>query len=376
MAAKGRPIGEVIDLWYIAAFAGCPWSDPLRATADLLGGTGSAFFDLDRHNGRIGHFQVHRLERGAGEYVEKMNQINPRMQYSIAQPGPHIVTDHSILTESALSRNEFYDWMERTNGTRYFVGGRLVDRGAQSLFSSVEFSRRHGHPDKTTVDTFRSIAPHIGNAWRISTLLQAVDEIATTTPLVARQWLCGVIGLRDNGTILFMNEAAERVVACADGLSIVDRQLHAALAASDRALQDMIGRAIHSKTDQLPDRGGVLAVPRPSGQVPFLLRLMPYNRQTSFSTTESPAVLVLVANPDQRPVPTETALHALSFTPAETRLAQQIARGRTLAEAARGLGMSHNTGRAHLRSIFAKTHVHSQIELVRVLGEIARLEQV
>lgn len=376
MAAKGRPILEVIDLWYVAAFAGCPWSDPLRATADLLGGAGSAFFDLDRRNGRIGHFHVQRLERGAGEYIARMNRINPRMQYSIGQPGPHIVTDYNILTERALSRNEFYDWMERTNDTRYFVGGRLVDRGTQSLFASVEFSRRHGHPDKATVETFRSLVPHIGNAWRISTLLQAVDETATTTQLGARHWLCGVIGLREDGTILFMNEAAESVVARADGLSVIDRQLHATLAVSDWALQDTIGRAIQSTTDQMPDCGGVFAVPRSSGQVPFLVRLMPCNRHTSFATTESPAVLVLVADPDQQPVPTEKTLRALSFTPAETRLAQQIARGHTLARAAHGLGMSHNTGRAHLRSIFTKTQVHSQIELVRVLSEIARLEQI
>ncbi|MCL4219300.1 MAG: hypothetical protein KJ052_20145 [Candidatus Hydrogenedentes bacterium] len=68
----------------------------------------------------------------------------------------------------------------------------------------------------------------------------------------------------------------------------------------------------------------------------------------------------------QRPVPSETPLRALDFTPAEIRLAQQIARGRTVAQAAADLGMSHHTARAHLRSIFTKTQVH---ELLRELRE-------
>ncbi|MGE0630198.1 MAG: helix-turn-helix transcriptional regulator [Hyphomicrobiaceae bacterium] len=375
MAAKGRPIWEVVDLWYAAAFANRPWSDPLRATADLLGGAGSAFFDLDRRNGQIGHFDVHRLERGAGEYVERMNRINPRMQYSIRQPGPHIVTDYNILTESALSRNEFYDWMERTNDTRYFVGGRLVDCGARSLFASVEFSRRHGHPDEAAVKSFRLLASHIANAWRISTLVQAVNESAITTQLMARQLPFGVIGLRRDGAVLFMNEAAEGVVACADGLTIVDGRLHAAIAASDSPLQDAIARLIPSVADQLPGHSHVLTVARPSGQAPFVLRLLPCGRYTSFVAVELPAVLVLIANPSQQAVPAEATLRSLNFTPAEIRLVQQIARGRTLAQAANDLGMSHNTGRAHLRSVFAKAKVRSQIELVRVLSELARLEQ-
>lgn len=376
MAAKGKSVWEVIDLWYTAGFAGCPWSVPLRATADLLGGNGSAFFDLDRRNGRIGRFETDRLERGAGEYVARMNRINPRMQYSMRRPGPHIVTDYGILPEPALSRHEFYDWMERTNDTRYFVGGRLVDRGSQSLFASVEFGRRHGHPDEAAVETFRLLVPHMANAWRISTLVQTRDDAAAVTNLVIRHWLCGIVALRRDGTILFMNEAAERVIACADGLTVVDRRLQAARAVSDRALQGMIGRVIQSAPDQPPDSGGAITVLRPSGQVPFALRVVPCNPHGSFAATELPAALVLVANPDQRPVPAEATLRALSFTPAEIRLAQQIVQGRTLPAAARDLGMSHNTARAHLRSIFAKTQARSQVELVRMLGEFARLDAV
>ena len=59
--------------------------------------TCGAFFELDRDTGTIGVFEVEGLEPGAGEYVDRMNAINPRMLYSLARPAPHVVTDYDIL---------------------------------------------------------------------------------------------------------------------------------------------------------------------------------------------------------------------------------------------------------------------------------------
>ena len=87
-----------------------------------------------------------------------------------------------------------------------------------------------------------------------------------------------------------------------------------------------------------------------------------------------PAALIMIADSDQRTVPREATLRALGFTAAETRIAQKLVAGRTLAAVARDVGLSHNTARAHLRSIFRKTQATSQVELVRLLCEFARLD--
>lgn len=55
------------------------------------------------------------------------------------------------------------------------------------------------------------------------------------------------------------------------------------------------------------------------------------------------------------------------LTPAETSLAILLTNGLTLEEAAEELGISKNTARAHLRSIFSKTGVTRQATLVRIL---------
>ena len=89
---------------------------------------------------------------------------------------------------------------------------------------------------------------------------------------------------------------------------------------------------------------------------------------------ELPAALVLIAEPDQRGAPSDATLRSLGFSPSEARIAQRLVQGRTLAEAARDHGMAHNTARTHLRNIFVKTRARSQVELVRILCEFARLD--
>src|SRR5690606_15731499 len=80
----------------------------------------------------------------------------------------------------------------------------------------------------------------------------------------------------------------------------------------------------------------------------------------------------------------KVAQDLFTFTPAETALALELANGLSLEEAALKLGITRNTGRAHLRSIFAKTGIKRQAELVKVLlnsivslgpGEIAEVEE-
>ena len=62
------------------------------------------------------------------------------------------------------------------------------------------------------------------------------------------------------------------------------------------------------------------------------------------------------------------------LTPAETGLTLQLTNGLSLEEAAEVLNIRRNTARAHLRSIFSKTGVRRQTELVRLfLNSVAAL---
>ncbi len=58
-----------------------------------------------------------------------------------------------------------------------------------------------------------------------------------------------------------------------------------------------------------------------------------------------------------------------ALTPAEGRLAGELARGATLAVAAGNIGITLHTARDRLKSVFAKTHTRRQAELVGLITQ-------
>ena len=88
-----------------------------------------------------------------------------------------------------------------------------------------------------------------------------------------------------------------------------------------------------------------------------------------------PAAVLYIRDPEQKAqAPHDIVRQLFNFTPAETGLVMLLADGLSLEEAALELGIRRNTARAHLRSIFSKTDVTRQTELVRIiLNSVATL---
>ena len=63
-------------------------------------------------------------------------------------------------------------------------------------------------------------------------------------------------------------------------------------------------------------------------------------------------------------VPWCARVRAMGLTPAEARLAEIIGRGHTLRAVAEMSGITYETARAHLRSVFAKLSIRRQADLV------------
>ena len=69
---------------------------------------------------------------------------------------------------------------------------------------------------------------------------------------------------------------------------------------------------------------------------------------------------------------TATLVIMFELIPAEARLVGELARGRTVEEAAADLGLSVSSARTYLKTVFSKTGVNRQVDLVRlILGSAA-----
>jgi len=113
---------------------------------------------------------------------------------------------------------------------------------------------------------------------------------------------------------------------------------------------------------------GMAALRRPRHQRPLLVEAMPL-RQNARWDASGRVVLLLDCGNARKPAP-ERLAELYELTPAEARLWSSLAAGATLAQIAARQGVSVNTLRVQLASLFHKVGVHRQADLVRRALEI------
>jgi len=107
-----------------------------------------------------------------------------------------------------------------------------------------------------------------------------------------------------------------------------------------------------------------MLVPRAEGATPYRLLISPFRpgQKTGFADTRL-ALVIIVDLDKPLPIKAQTLVDIFDMTPAEARVALQIAEGLTAIEVASSLGMSHGTVRTHLKRVFSKVGVTNQTRL-------------
>jgi DNA-binding CsgD family transcriptional regulator len=177
-----------------------------------------------------------------------------------------------------------------------------------------------------------------------------------------------VILLDRNAKVLRKNAAAERLLG--SDIRIVRNRLRSAdpktTAALDRALHSLIG------SDELTAITPPIMLPRANRRPLIIYATQP---PTVCKRARAPchAVLLLV-DPDARNLPPESALKLyFGLSTAEARLAQRLASGDSLEDAADQLDITKHTARVQLKAVFTKVKVHRQAELVALLAQLTDL---
>jgi DNA-binding CsgD family transcriptional regulator len=173
-----------------------------------------------------------------------------------------------------------------------------------------------------------------------------------------------VVLLNRHGHVFKANQSAERLLV--DDVQIIKGELTAKDAQATTALSRAIHTLLWRRTGGL---SAPVALPRASRRP-----LLAYPARLSTSTANALAdcqAMVILVDPDTRQrTPEMTLRSTFRLTETEARLASQLAFGNSLEGVADQLGIAKETARSHLKSIFAKTGVHRQAELVAVLAKL------
>lgn len=173
--------------------------------------------------------------------------------------------------------------------------------------------------------------------------------------------------LDEDGRVLTTNNLADRMLAERTLLSVDKQGLHCRYRASELQMQEAIRLALSA-----PDAPQITALTLSGsahGELRVLVKRIP--NVSPMPGNQRAAVAVFVHDPAQRSAPRADILRALfQLTPAEAALAQLLAEGFSLDEAGEQLGITRNTIKSRLRSVFDKTGTQRQAALVRVLLDV------
>ena len=208
---------------------------------------------------------------------------------------------------------------------------------------------------------------HYDRAMRLQGRLDKLEQTMIQSSNLLDLIDFGIVLYGRRGTPVFVNEAARRITAQNDGVVLDARKLSFLDARVDQAFQDMVSALYRRDVPLSAKTGGTLKVPRVSGGQAYGAVVVPLPAHKNVIGGSASAAVFLFDPTANRTAAITMFVSSYDLSRAEAELAHRLALGDTLEEAATRRGISRNTAKGLLRSIFAKTNTNRQSELVSLL---------
>lgn len=261
-------------------------------------------------------------------------------------------------------QSPFYDTLLGPWNIERVLGLDLV---TPTLRASLRWTRPRGVDDfgEAEKSIALELAPHVMEALALYWQLNELDSERSVYATALNRLALGTLFVDAEGRVLHANPVAMRCLESRGGLQLQGGKLIPEQARAASQWRDLL-KTFAANPDG-HQRVEAMTLNR-SGNRPLHLILRSVSASGAPDGAPRAVAAVFLYDPSQ---PVEAPLPILmrwfGFTPAEANLAWRLANGDSLEEATNALGIRRNTGRAHLRAIFAKTDVSQQSQLVSLL---------
>jgi DNA-binding CsgD family transcriptional regulator len=267
----------------------------------------------------------------------------------------------------AYVETEFHQDFALPQGFRHSMGGTLVVHGHKLLNFTYFRGLADGPYSEAEMRLHGLLSGHIAAAIGMNNELAVLRHQVSASSYLVDRLAFGVILLDAAGRVLFANREAGRLLAENDGLGITGGFLRARHPQDARRLEELIRSVTcgDSAATAAPVRTIVV---RPSGRMALSVSALPVPRGLTMLDAPTAEALILVTDPERRPVLEEGYLaQRFGLGRNEAKLAAALTQGFDLREAASLASLTYATARWYLKGIFEKTGTHRQPELVALL---------
>jgi DNA-binding CsgD family transcriptional regulator len=353
-------IQHAIELMYDAALVGDGWLQVLDALSRAAGSRGAMVMH-NRNRKLVAAIANRDIREPVEAYLAGKAPPNSRQTklsfVHDVQDGFRI--DHDDYSDKDINYDPFYQDYLRPIGLFWHANARLKMDGLDEVAVSFKRELKHGPYDSSDKATLDRILPHMRAAARVA---ECVFDAET------RGWVTA-LHRRNRPVIEF------------DALGYVRRQ-HGLLDGSDGPLSIRKSRVVSARAeDQIRLDRMIEAVVRPPHRQasillhdladnPYIFQIVPNFGRARDVFISTIAIGVLIGRPKRIALSVDQglAIDLFKLTSHEARVTALVCSAHSTTEIAAVLGVTTDTIRFHLKSIFEKTSVRSRAELVSLFA--------
>jgi DNA-binding CsgD family transcriptional regulator/PAS domain-containing protein len=356
---------KVVDDLYAGALDNATWNHAFLAMSDMVRASGALLMAFNPSTGAVLRGESYRLDPSVlRDYERYWCHEDPRVGAGLFKPPGSPVTEQT-LEIAKWQRSAILNEFLIPSDVPHFMPAWLRKADTKFVTLSFQGTRKRGPFEPEDLETYRLLLPHVNRALEIRDRLEQAKINSATVSATLETARFGVIVLDSSGRLLETNHIAQGIIGC-NGNGI-QRKADGTLWCREPA-GTQLSRWIVKGSPPTQSIDGLLQVAR-EYKAPISILVMPLPRQLPSWINADPKWLLLIFDPEVR-MEADAPLIAkdLHISAREAELAARLLAGENLPAIARRFGVSHNTVRVQLKSIYKKTGIRSQAELVRRLA--------
>lgn len=370
MLQREETVLDLVDLIYRAAGDPAGWNAVVARLGQVLHGTAGSIHHQHSESQQSGVAAAWNVDPAYLEsYMAHFSFVNPWLTRRKDLLGAGMVVASQMLCpDQEMDRTEFCnDWL-LPQKLYHGCGVTVMKEGAVGSMLSLFRPKNGGQFGDAECELLRVLTPHLQRALELHNRVQRLEEKVSAAWDALDRLPQGVILLDAKQRPVFVNTAAQTLLAAGDGLKLGPDGMCALVPSEQRQLARLLAGAVATGNGEGTQSGGTCQISRDRSSRPVLMFVTPLRTNTVRIGPTAPVAGVFLSDPERGPrADAEITASLFGLTRAEARLSAKLASGKTLEEAAEELCVSLLTVRSQLKSIFGKTATSRQSELVRLL---------
>ena len=371
MLPSKQVLSQILGSLYDAAANPNLWDIFLREFVQPAHANSAALLMHDLKNGQHNIIRQFGIDpddvRNYYNIANELEDVWRRNALPLSYPGWTHVSE-SLCPSGVLVGTPFYN--ECLKQLRIFHGMFGVVEQKGPVLALISFYRQKKGPpfDTSELELLNFFMPHLRRAFQLHFRLADLQTRSISLQAAVDMSPTGMIFFDSTGKILCMNRSASTVVGQRNGLLATPDGLRAELVQESANLDLLIRQATATSIGTGLHAGGAILISRRS--FPPLHLLVVPTRNLELDLATSAAAVVFIVDPSRRLRPAAEILSGLyRLTPAESRVTLLLGDGKSLSEIAQILGVSRNTLKTQVASVYSKTGTSRQSQLVRLLAQ-------